>query len=149
MGVADHGGRLTVGLPRRFGQFARALRELSRVPAEIAAPVARAVTADMRRNFRSGVDPYQRAYAPLEPASLKRGRRPPPLRKYARAASARPLAGAGLSLVIDHPQAGFHQTGTSVMAKRIVLPDGSLPKAWTAIIRREFQRALRAKLRAA
>lgn len=132
-----------MGTPRKFGQFARALRDLAKVPAAIAAPVAHALTARTRKDFRSGHDAYGRAYAPLAPASLDRGRRPPPLRKYARFAHVRPLPGSGVAMLNEHPQAGFHQTGTSRMPKRIVVPDGAVPAEWRRIIEREFKRALR------
>jgi len=135
-----------MGTPRKFGEFARALRELARVPAQISKPVAAAITKQMRRDFAAGVDPYQRTYTPLTASSLKRGRRPPPLRKYRSYSTARPLPGGGIAMVNVHPQAGFHQTGTSRMAKRIVLPDGVVPAAWSAIIRKEFKAAVKRRV---
>jgi hypothetical protein len=137
-----------VGTPKNFGQFARALRELAKVPSAIAAPVAHALTARMRRDFRSGQDAYGRAYAPLAPASLARGRTPPPLRKYARFANVTPLPSVGVAMLVTHPQAGFHQTGTTHMPKRIVVPDGVVPAEWRRIIDREFKRAVKAKVAA-
>ncbi len=135
-----------MGYPKNFGEYARALNELAKVPAEISTPVAKSIQADMRRKFRLGQDPYGKAYAPLRPASLDRGRTPPPLRKYARFAEATPLAGAGVSVSVSHPQAGFHQTGTANMAKRIVVPDRAVPKAWTEMIATEFRKSLRRRV---
>lgn len=137
-----------MGLPTRFGQYARALRELTRVPSQIAAPVAAALTREMRKNFRAGQDAYGRAYASLLPTSLARGRTPPPLRKYARFASVRPLPSVGVAFVVDHPQAGFHQTGTRFMAQRIVVPDGALPATWRAVVEREFKRMVKVRMAA-
>jgi len=137
-----------MGTPRNFGQFAQALRALAKVPSATAAPVAAALTREMRKNFRAGQDAYGRAYSPLLPTSLARGRRPPPLRKYARFASVKPLPSVGVAFVVDHPQAGFHQTGTRYMAKRIVVPDGSLPATWRRIVEREFKRLVKARLAA-
>lgn len=135
-----------MGTPTRFGQFARALRELSRVPSDVARTAAPAITKIMRRSMRGGLDPYQRQYAPLTESSLARGRRPPPLRRMARTMSAKPMRGAGIAMHADHPQAGFHQTGTSRMVARIVLPDGVVPAAWRAEIGKAFKRALRARV---
>lgn len=134
-----------MGTPRNFGQFAQSLRTLTKVASEIATHVAVQIERRMKRGFRQGTDPYGRAYAGLMPASLKRGRKPPPLRKFAKVAHARPLPGAGVALTIEHPQAGFHQTGTSRMAKRIVVPDRATPPEWRTMIDRELKRALRAR----
>jgi len=138
-----------MGLPRKFGRFRQALTELSRVPSDVARASARAIQRDMRRNFARGVDPYGRPYLPLAPASLARGRRPPPLRAYAKAVTAQPMQAAGISLRVDHPQAGFHQTGTRYMPKRIVIPDRGVPPKWTAIIEDEMARAVRRRMRGA
>lgn len=129
--------------PTRFGQFARALRELSRVPARVASASAEDIGKLMRRGFRAGVDPYLRAYAPLTVGSLRRGRTPPPLRTYARHVRAEALRGAGISVRVEHPQVGFHQTGTLHMAQRIVLPDGPVPAGWSAAIRKHIEREVR------
>lgn len=137
-----------MGTPRNFGQFAQALRALAKVPSATAAPVAAALTRVMRKNFRSGVDAYGRAYAPLTAGSLARGRRAPALRKYAKFASVKPLPSVGVAFVVEHPQAGFHQTGTQFMAKRIVVPDGALPAEWRRIVEREFKRLVKARMAA-
>lgn len=132
-----------MGTPRNFGQFAQSLRTLTQVASEISTHVAVQIEKRMRRGFRQGTDAYGRPYAGLKPASIRRGRRPPPLRKFAKFAHARPLPGAGVALIVDHPQAGFHQTGTQHMAKRIVVPDRATPPEWRTMIDRELKRALR------
>lgn len=141
-------GVLLMATPRRFGRFRQAVAELARVPAALAKPVAAAIQRDMRAKLRAGQDPYGTAYAPLTAGSLRRGRKPPPLRRYAPLARAMPSQGAGVSIVIDHPQAGFHQTGTSQMAKRIVIPDRGIPAAWRAAIERAYKAELRRRLSA-
>lgn len=132
--------------PTKFGQFARALRELAKVPAKVARDAAADITKIMRRNFAAGLDPYGRPYAALTEGSIKRGRRPPPLRKFRRAAKAMPLSGSGISIQIDHPQAGFHQTSTSRMAKRIVMPDGAVPATWREAIQKRLTQSIRERL---
>lgn len=126
------------GTPRNFGEFARAIAALAKVPASVSRSGAVEIQRMMRKDFAAGRDAYGRAYAPLRPASLDRGRRPPPLRKYGRTATAAPLAGSGITISQSHPQAGFHQTGTSRMAKRVVIPDGTLPATWRAAIKAQF-----------
>lgn len=132
--------------PTKFGQFARALRELAKVPARVAREAAGDITKLMRKNFAAGRDPYGRAYAPLTAGSLQRGRRPPPLRKFRSRAVATPMAGSGISIRINHPQAGFHQTGTSRMAQRIVMPDGPVPAPWRAAIAKRLHDAVKERL---
>lgn len=48
-----------------------------------------------------------------------------------------------MTVQVTHPQAGFHQTGTRRMAKRIVLPDGVLPATWRAVLQRHLARETR------
>lgn len=132
--------------PTTFGQFARALRELAKVPAQVSRLGAQDITKLMRKNVGAGLDPYARAYAPLTAGSIARGRRPPPLRKFRRTLSAKPMSGGGIAMHADHPQAGFHQTGTSRMAKRIVLPDGALPAAWREALKKRLTQAVKARL---
>lgn len=138
-----------MGYPTRFGEFRRALASLAKVPAVISQPVADGIQKIVKRNFRQGVDPYGNAYEPLTPGSIARGRRNPPLRKFANVASVRPLGPAGVAVTVAHPQAGFHQTGTTHMAKRIVFPDRDVPAEWKAIIEREFKKAIRLRMQGA
>jgi len=135
-----------VAVPRRFGEFARALRALARVPSDVARAAAVEIERVWRATQRAGLTPYGGAYAPLTAGSLERGRRPPPLRKYARTASVRAMAGAGIALRQSHPQAGFHQTGTRPMARRIVVPDRGLPRSWQRTIAAQFRRTIKRRL---
>lgn len=134
------------GTPKYFGRFQIALAALRKVPAKVAKGAATDIEAMMRRDFAAGRNAYGKAYAPLEPASLARGRRPPPLRKFAPLANAAAMAGAGIALSVDHSQAGFHQTGTQRMAKRIVVPDGALPAKWNAAIKRRLAAAVQSTM---
>lgn len=138
-----------MGTPRKFGQFARALRELAKVPAVVSREVAVGIRRQVKRDFAAGVDAYGRAYAPLAPASLARGRTPPPLRKYARHVAVAPLGSSGVALTVSHPQAGFHQTGTRHMPKRVVFPDGPMPAAWNDIVAKALAKHVRKIMRRA
>lgn len=135
-----------MGTPRNFGEYAQALRSLARVPAQVASDAAPDIERDWRSKLAAGQDPYGNAYAALREASLARGRRPPPLHKYAEFAHIRVLPGAGLAMIIDHEQAGFHQTGTSRMVKRIVLPNRGVPAAWKLIIKARMNARIRETL---
>lgn len=136
-----------MGTPRKFGEFARAVRSLAQVPSVVAGKVAPKITRLMRSEMRSGRSPYGTPYAPLTPGSLDRGRVPPPLRRMAGSLSARPQRGSGIALLVGHPQAGFHQTGTSRMAKRLVLPDRAVPRSWQAAIDQAFKAAVSARMK--
>lgn len=139
------------GVAKRFGEFARALAALANVPAQVAKEAAGDIDKLIDRQFATGTDPYERRWAPLRPASLLRGRKPPPLSRGRVRASARafPLGGAGIGLEVSDGTAGFHNTGTSRMAKRRLLPDRALPAKWRAAIEKRYKAQLRKRLQGA
>lgn len=139
------------GVARRFGEYARALAALAKVPATTAREAAGDIDKLLDKQFATGTDPYSKRWAPLRPASLLRGRKPPPLSRGRVRASARayPLSGAGIGLEVSDGTAGFHNTGTSRMAKRRLLPDRALPVKWKDAIEKRYKAALRRQLGAA
>lgn len=127
--------------------LARALRELARVPSQIAPAVADAINERIADGFASGVDPYGNAWAPLAPATLAKGRTPPPLTESGGLAGgtyAAPMGGAGVALhtVGTLPRGApstVHMTGTAgVMPSRPFLPNRGLPATWRADIQRVY-----------
>jgi hypothetical protein len=88
----------------------------------------------IQEDFDAGVNPYGEPWAPLRPATLAKGRTPPPLTDEGllRAVNVEPLQGAGLKIEFDEDYAVYHQTGTSRMAQRLILPEESrgLPERW-------------------
>jgi len=110
------------------------LGELSTVPSRVAKAAAAIIAQRIAEQFDNGADPYGRSWSPLRPATLAKGRRPPPLTDSGTMRSSVrvvPLRGAGIEITIGAPYAHFHQTGTKHMVERSILPDGSeLPEEW-------------------
>jgi phage gpG-like protein len=124
--------------------YERALRELTKVPSRAAKSAAPKIRRLITEEFNRGEDPYGNAWAPLKPATLARGRRPPPLtdtRRLRRGIRVFPMAKAGIQITVDAPYAGFHQSGTSRMGARPILPKRGLPKKWRAAIERSVKEA--------
>src|SRR5690606_17437543 len=78
-------GRIGLGQLARGGcgvnafGLARALRELVRVPSQIAGAVSDAINDRIQAGFDQGTDPYGSPWAELAPYTLAKGRTPPPL----------------------------------------------------------------------
>ncbi len=120
---------------RRMAGLDAMLSRLSDVPRQTAQEVAPALNRLVQAGFDAGTDPYGQAWKPLRAATLRKGRRPPPLsasRDMRGAFTIRPSTGgrAGLRLVVGAPYARFHQTGTRYMARRELAPSKGLPASW-------------------
>ena len=127
----------------------KALGQLARVPAQASKEAADGINKLIQQEFDAGTDPYGRAWAPLKASTLARGRKPPPLTASGQMRAktkASPLSGGGLSLEAPSP-ANFHQSGTSRMAKRAILPDKGLPRAWKAEIDKAVTNAIKRTLK--
>lgn len=134
-----------MGRANKFGRLAQTLRELNAVPSQAAADAAPKIRALITKQFSSGANPYGTAWAALRPATLARGRRPPPLtdtRRMRRTIRVQTRAGSGLKISVPAPYAGFHQTGTSRMAKRLIVPDRGLPRSWREAIARSVRKRI-------
>lgn len=133
-----------------FAQLADILGELSTVPSRAAAEASGEINELIHQQFVQGADPYGRPWAPLAPATLAKGRAPPPLFDSGDMASetgARPAQGAGIELNVPAP-GGFHQFGSRNVPwntrnpARPILPDGDeLPEAWQAAIEKAVDNA--------
>lgn len=130
--------------------FSRALAELTRVPSQIAAKVAERIGEDIQKNFDEGQDAYRRAWAPLRPATLAKGRFPPPLTDSRDGRdSIRVFASgrAGVQMVCSVGYMGIHQAGDLPrMVARKFFPNGVLPAAWRTIWKEELVKATKARL---
>lgn len=131
-------------------QYAGALAQLASVPSQIAGPLGRRIRRQIALNFSAGVDPYGRAWAPLRPATLAKGRHPPPLtdsrrgRQSIRVFAAR---AAGIAITVGKAYMGIHQAGDLPrMAARKYLPEVKLPAAWRAMWQQELTKATRRRL---
>jgi hypothetical protein len=118
----------------------RAFAELARVPSKVARKVAHEIDLEIQRCFDRGVDPYGRPWAPLAPATLRKGRTPPPLTdtwKGRASVEVKPMRGAGVAITVGTPYMKYHQSGASKgnwrLPIRMFLPTNVLPKAWRKI----------------
>jgi hypothetical protein len=140
---------------RAMGRLDKVLERLAALPRQIAVDVAPEITRQLRAGFRSGLDPYGRAWRPLKASTIRRGRRPPPLsdsRRLAASTMAIPSR-SGLRLMVGRSYGTFHQTGfrngpTRVSARKI-LPDHGMPASWSAALRRSAQKLAREASRGA
>lgn len=137
-----------------LGRLQATLHELTLVPRKVAEIAAPKIDRLLRQQFRDGQDPYGKAWAPLKPATLAKGRTPPPLTdstdlRDGTGASVAPGNRAGIRLRVGARYGYFHQagyrnarTGGKVPARRI-LPQFGLPRAWSAILREAARKAFR------
>lgn len=138
--------------PAAFGKLEKLLDRLAYVPRKTAAIAAPLLTRELQRQFRAGVDPYGRAWAPLRPSTLAKGRTPPPL------TDSGDLAGGTKAMVRDGNRAGIHivlgarygyfaqsgfRAGRTNVKPRRILPQQGMPAAWAAILKRAARQAFR------
>lgn len=135
-----------------FGKLAgliNGLGKLAGVPSQVAGKVAPKIAGFIKAEFAAGMDPYGRPWKPLKPATLARGRTPPPLDNTGDlkdTVDAKPMQGAGVSVTFGVPYAGFHQHGTKRMVARPILPANGLPRTWSEAIAQETRTAIKGAL---
>lgn len=136
-----------------MGKLSENLAKLARVPSQASARVAEGIATLIEHEFDSGTDPYGRKWKPLAPATIAKGRTPPPLTDTGAmrgSVSVRPMPSAGVSLTIDHPAAP-HQTGWSgTQGKgpaRPILPGRRMPEQWAEVIRAAIDERVREAMR--
>ena len=122
-------------------QVRRTVEELARLPHKLAVVAAPLISAELRDQFRAGVDPYGAPWAPLRPATLRR-HGPPPLtatRQLADGTRAFPGRG-GILVVLGKSYGAFAQTGFRVGSTKVpprrILPNRGMPRTWRAILDR-------------
>lgn len=129
-----------------LAKYSQMLGELAKVPARASVIASRSIKRLIEEQFITGMNPYGGRWAPLRPATLAKGRTPPPLTATGRMrASVRvsPVRGSGIQLSIDELPAGYHQGGTRRMVARPIFPEFSLPNKWRAAIRRAVKEAFK------
>jgi len=111
------------------------LERLARtIPARVASRAAQGITAQIRQDTAAGLDCYGRPFAPLAPATLARGRHPPPMVDTGGSLSetrAVALRGAGITIHVGgHYE--HHLTSSGTRPAREVAPTrGPLPASWS------------------
>lgn len=136
-----------------LGRLVQTIERLSEVPRRMAVIAAPRLTALLQDQFDKGVDPYGRAWAPLKPSTLARGRRPPPLTdtRKLRDATMVKVARYGLRMVVGKPYGFFHQVGFRVHGTRVpprrILPQYGFPAAWKRVLDESARQAAREAVR--
>ena len=141
-----------------FAALADLLGELSTVPSRAAAEASAEINDLLHEQFETGTDPYGKPWRELAPATIAKGRQPPPLFDTGEMASgtgARPAQGAGIELNVPFP-GGAHQFGSRNVPWRTrnparpILPDGDeLPPAWERAIEKAVDNATARTMRRA
>lgn len=122
-----------------LGQLANNIGKLATVPSRAARDASAGIARLIDQQFANGTDPYGKPWKPLAQSTRDRGRFPPPLtdtRDMRDSVAVKPSAGAGITVTIGAPYAGFHQTGAprANMPARKILPEGPMPKPWQAAL---------------
>jgi hypothetical protein len=129
-------------------QASRAIRDLTKVPAQIAPAVAKRIKKDIERYFSAGTDPYGNPWAALKPATLAKGRHPPPLtdtRVGRRGITVKPMQGSGVQIKSDTYYMVYHMRATANRAARKFLPEGVVPANWYKIWQQELDKQIKAR----
>jgi len=134
-----------------IGRLKDTLSRLAQVPRRTATIAAPRLTTLLQKQFRDGIDPYGRPWAPLRPATLaKHG--PPPLtdtREMRRGTRAeQPRANyAGIRLVVGATYGYFAQVGFRVGKTRVpprrILPQYGMPREWSRVLAESARQAAR------
>jgi len=125
------------------------LRRLAEVPSRASADAADGISDAIQRQFDAGVDAYGEAWAPLADSTLKRtpDRNGGPLDNTSEMREGivvQPMQGAGIQITFEDKGdvAMYHQSGTSRMPARPILPDGDdLPDEWERAISDAYEDA--------
>ncbi len=127
---------------RQMGRLSETLARLDVLPRKVAELAAPEITKALQKEFAQGADPYGRKWRKLATGKPSRLTESGRLRRGTRAA---PLPGrrAGVRILLGARYAVYHQTGTSRMPARKILPERGMPAAWNVAIKRALRRAWR------
>lgn len=119
-----------------FPEVTAALRALAEVPSRATKTAAPLLLARWRADWRAGKDPHGRAWAPLAPMTIAKGRTPPPMIETGgtlASASVKPMRGAGLAITVGG-FASLHMRSTRNRPARPAVPTAGVPSSWRAIV---------------
>jgi phage gpG-like protein len=118
------------------------VNELGTLPRKLSVQAAPLISAELRSQFVTGVDPYGSPWAPLKPSTLRK-HGPPPLtdtRRLRDNTKATPMTGGriGIIAIVGAKYGAFHQVGFRVGRARVparrILPNRGMPAAWRRIL---------------
>ncbi len=119
-------------------QVMRSLRQLASVPSRISAPAADLVSGFIAQQFDEQRDPYGEPWEGHAESTVRRWGEHPilDLGGDLKDVDVSPLPGSGVGITLGAEYGRFHQTGTSAMPARRILPDNrGLPAQWSAALR--------------
>lgn len=98
----------------------------------------------IEQEFEAGADSYGKKWADLRPATLDKGRHPPPLTDTGamRDSVTTQASADGIHITVGGPS-HFHQHGTRHMVARKILPEDSLPQSWDQAIQTALDNAVK------
>ena len=124
----------------RMGKLADRIADLASVPSRAARRVSDEIAGLIEEEFGAQADPYGTPWEPHAEATVQRWGPHPILQltqEMRSSVDVRPMAGAGVSITIDHPAAP-HQTGwdgpQGSGPARPMLPSGDMPPKWRETI---------------
>jgi len=133
------------------------IRRIGDAGPELWRRIAPTIRSNVEAQFAKGVNPYDTPWKPLRPATLAKGRTPPPLTETGALRRSIKVTANGYTLRVIAADlvAGLHQNGwtrsrikrrkgkvvgkTTIgpgATKRQILPDGRIPNVWRQQIRR-------------
>lgn len=129
------------------------MRSLSKVPAQLARPIADDLNKEIQRGFDRGTDPYGKKWDGLKASTLARGRFNPPLtdtRAGRESVKIKPTGGAGLKMVIGKKYMVYHtqpkRSPRRHYVQRNFVPRDRLPDTWGAIVLAHYEAAVKKAL---
>lgn len=115
----------------KLGKLASNIRKLASVPSQASKDAAVGIANLIENQFDTGTDPYGNAWAPLKKGGASHLTENHPLRD---SIEVKPMSGGGVSVTIGEEYGYYHQTGTSRMPARPILPVRTMPEAWRTAI---------------
>jgi hypothetical protein len=128
-----------------LGRLEANLLRLAEVPSQASKAASSEIQKLVEAEYDTGSDATGRAWAPLRPATLAKGRTPPPLtatHAMRDGTKVAPQAGAGIQITFDTDYAVFHHTGTEHMEARPVAPTGAFPASWEEALEQACEAAV-------
>jgi hypothetical protein len=133
-----------------LGSIRRRFAELKKVPSQIGNDFAEFINEALQEGHDTGTDPHGEPWAELAPATLAKGRTPPPLDETGAlrgSANARPTQGAGVVVEYTDEKAQPTQQGSAYQNRppRMILPNGRMPDSWRAKLKELTTKAVKRK----
>jgi len=121
------------------------LNKLARVPARASSFAARGIKNQIDLDTSSGLDCYGKPFAPLAPATVAKGRNPPPMVDTGRSldeTTVKPLPGAGVAVHVGGHYPRHLQKTANRPARQVVPVRAGLPASWNKRVKDAEKKAI-------